>query len=100
MRRREFITLLGCAMAGWPLAARTQRHPPWRIGMLQPGALSPSDSYVEAFRDGLRALGYKEGQDILLEIRWAGGSNEAFVGLAVELVTLKVDVIVTISTPA
>jgi hypothetical protein len=72
----------------------------WRIGMLQPDASSPSDPFVDAFRDGLRGLGYKEGRDILLEIRWARGSNEPLFGLAVELVALKVDVLVTLSTPA
>jgi putative ABC transport system substrate-binding protein len=68
--------------------------------MLEPGASSPSDPFVDAFRDGLRGLGYKEGRDILLEIRWAGGSNEPLVRLAVELVALKVDVLVAVSTPA
>jgi putative ABC transport system substrate-binding protein len=100
MRRREFIALVGSAAASWPLAAHTQPHSVRRIGMLEPGVSSPSDPFVDAFRDGLRELGYNEGRDILLEIRWAGGSNEPLVGLAVELVALKVDVLVTVSTPA
>jgi putative ABC transport system substrate-binding protein len=100
MRRREFITIVGGAALARPLAARTQPRSPWRIGMLEPGASSPSDPFVDAFRDGLRGLGYTEGRDFLLEIRWAGGSNEPLVGLAVELVALKVDVLVTVSTPA
>ena len=100
MRRREFMTFVGGAAVAWPLAARTQPRSPWRIGMLEPGVSSPSDPFVDAFRDGLRGLGYKEGRDILLEIRWAGGSNEPLAGLAVELVALKVDVLVTVSTPA
>ena len=100
MKRREFITLVGSATAAWPLSARAQPRSAWRIGMLEPGPSSPSDPFVDAFRDGLRGLGYKEGRDILLEIRWAGGSNEPFVGLAVELVALKVDVLVAVSTPA
>jgi putative ABC transport system substrate-binding protein len=83
-----------------PLSARAQSRSPRRIGMLEPGVSSPSDPFVNAFRDGLSGLGYKEGRDILLEIRWAGGSNEPLVGLAVELVALKVDVLVTVSTPA
>src|SRR6476660_145204 len=100
MTRRELMTLLGGAVAAWPLAAQAQPRSAWRIGMLEPGASSPSDPFVDAFRDGLRGLGYKEGRDILLEIRWAGGSNEPLVGLAVELVALKVDVLVAVSTPA
>src|ERR1700722_3223850 len=100
MRRREFIALVGSAAASWPLAAQAQPHSVRRIGMLEPGVSSPSDPFVDAFRDGLRGLGYNEGRDILLEIRWAGGSNKPLVGLAVELVALKVDVLVTASPPA
>jgi len=100
MRRREFITVAGSAAVAWPLTARTQPPSARRIGMLEPGPPSQSDPFVDAFRDGLLGLGYKEGQDILLEIRWAGGSNEPLVGLAVELVALKVDLLVAVSTPA
>jgi putative ABC transport system substrate-binding protein len=101
MRRREFMTLLGGAALAWPIAARAvQPRSAWRIGMLEPGPSSPSDPFVDAFREGLRGLGYKEGRDVFLEIRWAGGSNEPLVGLAVELVALKVDVLVAVSTPA
>ena len=100
MRRRDVMLVLGGATVAWPLAARAQHRSAWRIGMLEPNPSSSSDPYVDAFRDGLRGLGYKEGRDVLLEIRWSGGSNELLVGLAVELVALKVDVIVTLSTPA
>jgi putative ABC transport system substrate-binding protein len=100
MRRRQFIKIVGGTAVAWPLAAGTKPRSAWRIGMLEPGASSPSDPFVDAFRDGLRGLGYREGRDILLEIRWAGGSNEPLVGLAVELVALKVDVLVVVSTPA
>jgi|GraSoiStandDraft_5_1057265.scaffolds.fasta_scaffold41170_2 putative tryptophan/tyrosine transport system substrate-binding protein len=98
MRRRDFITLVGGAATAWPFAARAQAR--WRIGMLEPNALSPSDTFVDAFREGLRELGYKEGRDVLLEIRGAGGSNEPLPALARELVALKVDVLLTLSTPA
>src|SRR6267378_3445132 len=93
MRRRDFITFLACTAATWPLLAREQPRSAWRIGMLEPNPSSPSDPFVDAFRDGLRGLGYKEGRDVFLEIRWAGGSNEPLFGLAVELVALKVDVL-------
>ena len=63
-RRREFIALVGTAssLLLWPLSGRAQHRPPWRIGMLEPGTSSPSDPLVDAFRDGLRGLGYKEGR--------------------------------------
>ena len=63
-----------------------------RIGFLRAGA--PPDPHVEAFRQGLRELGYVEGQNIVIEYRWAEGSSTA-ADLAAELVRLKVDVIVT-----
>src|SRR5437016_441919 len=100
MRRRDVMLVLGGATVAWPLATRAQHRSAWRIGMLEPGPSSPSDPFVDAFRDGLRGLGYKEERDVILEIRWAGGSNEPLVGLAGELVALKVDVLVTVSTPA
>lgn len=99
MRRRDFIAFLACTAATWPLLARERLRSDWRIGMLEPNPSSPSDPFVDAFRHGLRGLGYKEGRDVFLEIRWAGGSNEPLFGLAVELVALKVDVLVTVSTP-
>jgi putative ABC transport system substrate-binding protein len=101
MRRREFmkIILVGAAAAR-PLVAAAQSRSVWHIGMLEPGADSQSDPFVDAFRDGMRGLGYKEGRDIVLEIRWAGGSNEPLVRLAAELVALKVDVLLAVSTPA
>ena len=69
-----------------------------RIGVLRPG-LAAGPSY-EAFRQGLRELGYVEGQNIVLEIRDGEAKAERLPDLAAELVRLKVDVIVTSSTPA
>jgi putative ABC transport system substrate-binding protein len=95
MRRREFITLLGCA-AVWPLAARTQqaaRLP--TIGFL--GASTPAAwaPWLAAFVQRLRELGWIEGRTVAIEIRWAEGRSERFAEIAAELVRLKVDVIVT-----
>jgi putative ABC transport system substrate-binding protein len=94
--RRDFITLLGGA-AAWPLAARAQQpRKVWRLGVLQPGA--PPEPLLEAVRDGLRDLGYMEGRDVVLEIRWAEGKLDRLTALAAELVGLKVDVIYAFTT--
>jgi putative ABC transport system substrate-binding protein len=99
MRRREFITLLGTATFGWPLAGRAQQPPKVsRVGVLWPGA--PPDKWDEAFRQGLHAHGYVEGRNIMLEYRWAEGKQERLPELADELARLKVELIVTISAPA
>ena len=77
-----------------PLAGETQQAAKIpRVGLLRPG--SPPDPYVEAFRQGLRDLGYVEPQTIALEYRWAEGRAARLPRLAAELVQLKVDVIVT-----
>jgi putative ABC transport system substrate-binding protein len=98
MRRREFITLLGGA-AAWSLAAQAQQavklH---RIGILSPDL--PPPGFLEAFRQGLRELGYVEGQNIAFEVRSAEGYGQRLAALANELVRLKVDVIVAINTPS
>src|SRR4029450_7625409 len=70
-----------------------------RVGILETGAPSASE-YWRAFHQRLRELGYAEGQTIAFEIRSAGGRNERLLGLAVELVGLKVDIIVTTGAPA
>jgi putative tryptophan/tyrosine transport system substrate-binding protein len=97
MRRREFITLLGGTVAAWPLAAHaaTGQGSPHRIGFL--GLISPSShaSRVAALRAGLRDLGWVEGQNILIEFRWAEGNYDRLPALAEELVRLNVDVLVT-----
>ena len=100
MRRREFITLLGGAAAAWPLAARAQQPAKVpRIGFLFYGSPGPSPE-LDAFRQGLRELGYIEGQNIVIEYRFASGRVERLPELATELVRLKPDVIVTPGTPA
>jgi putative ABC transport system substrate-binding protein len=100
MRRREFITLLGGA-ATWPLAVRAQQAGrTLRVGMLETvsSALKPDD--LAAFQHGLRALGYVEGQNLIIEYRSADGRPERFPELAQELLGLNVDVITTRGTPA
>jgi putative ABC transport system substrate-binding protein len=97
MRRREFITLLGGTAASWPLVARAERVA--RVGYLGlTSATSVQAARIDAFRAGLRELGYVEGKNIEIEFRFAGGDNDRLPGLAAELIGLNVDVIVTYAT--
>jgi putative tryptophan/tyrosine transport system substrate-binding protein len=97
MRRRDFITLLGGAAAAWPVAALGQQAlRVYRIGYLSPTSFDAARQHnLEAFRSGLRELGYVEGQHITLEIRWAEERYDRLPSLAADLVQSKVDVIVT-----
>src|SRR6516162_6180887 len=100
MERREFITLLGGA-AVWPLAARAQQ--PARLPTIgYVGANTPSveSQRIDVFVQRLRELGWIEGRTIAIEVRWAEGRNERFAEIAAEFVQLKVDIIVTVGTPA
>src|SRR5438093_868586 len=100
MRRREFISLLGGAAVGWPVAANAQQAAKVaRIGLLA-GNFPASPHLPEAFRQGLRDLGYVEGRNVVIEYRDAEGKLERLPTLAAELVALKVDVIVAPITVA
>ena len=99
IRRREFIITLGSMTVAWPLVARAQHQPKVpTIGALVIGNISPVEFWRE-FRQGLRDLGYIEGQNIRFEFRSAEGQINRLPELAAELVRLKVDVIVTWFTP-
>ena len=98
MRRREFITLLSGVAMAWPLVARAQSKMP-RIGALYIG-LADAESFKKELRDGLRELGYMEGQNIAFEFRSAEGKLDRLPELASELVRLKVDVIVALYVPS
>src|SRR5260370_25330104 len=99
MRRREFITLLGGAAAVWPLAARAQQSRK-RIGFLGTSSLSLERPLVDAFVESLRELGHVDGENIVIEYRWAEGQDNRLPNLAAELVRLGPDVIVTTGTPS
>jgi putative ABC transport system substrate-binding protein len=99
MRRREFIRLLGGTAMMWPLAARAQQPAKIaRIGFMR--AAGPNEKEFNAFRSGLRALGYVEGQNIVIEQRYAAGVYDRLGEFAAELVRLKMDVIVVDGPPA
>ena len=101
MRRREFITLLGGAATAWPLAARAQPATArvFLIGFLGLPTADSLPKRPEAFRAGLRDLGYQEGRDFVIEYRWADGKYDRLPALLADLIGLKVDVIVTHGTP-
>src|SRR2546429_6619003 len=99
MKRRDFITLLGGTAVTWPLAASAQQSKLARIGVLYIG-LADAESFKKELRDGLRELGYVEGQNIAFEFRSAGGKLDRLPELASELVRLKVDLIVALYVPS
>jgi putative tryptophan/tyrosine transport system substrate-binding protein len=99
VRRRDFIMLVGGAVAGWPLGARAQQGRQRKIGFLCLGTPDPKP-FLEALRAGLHDLGYDEGKDFQLEVRSAGGSAGSLASLASKLVASKMDVIVAFQTPA
>jgi ABC-type uncharacterized transport system substrate-binding protein len=97
IRRREFITLLGGAALAWPLVARAQQHKLPTIGFL--GGATWESEWAATFVQRLHELGWTEGRTIAIEYRWTEGRNERIVEIVAEFVRLKVDVIVTYSTP-
>jgi len=100
MRRREFITLLGGSGAVWPLAARAQQATMPVVGFL--GSDSPElfADRLRAFRRGLKDAGYIESENVVIEYRWANGDNNRLAALAADLVGLRVNVLVSGTTPA
>jgi ABC-type uncharacterized transport system substrate-binding protein len=98
MRRREFMTLFGSAVATWPATARAQQLEPRRIGVLVAGSPDPQP-FWRVFRNALDDLGHVEGKNVQFEFRSAEGNRDKLRELAADLVRLKVDVIVTWQTP-
>jgi putative tryptophan/tyrosine transport system substrate-binding protein len=101
MKPREFISLVGGAVATWPLTAHAQqRSSVPRIGYVFSFTQAEGEQLWQACRQGLRKLGYVEGQNIILEPRWADGLYERLPNIVAELLRIKVDIIVTAATPA
>src|SRR5262245_5595184 len=100
MNRRAFVTGLGAVLAA-PVTARAQRAGRVRIGLMETSAPDPARvAWWDAFRERMRELGYVEGQNVTFETRFADGRIDRLPALAAELVTMKVDVIVTGGNPA
>src|SRR5215475_4240990 len=95
MQRRDFITLLGGVAAAWPQIAHAQPRTIPVVGFLHPGSAEPNASLLAAFRKGLAETGYVEGNNVVIEFRWAHGENSRLGEMAADLVQRQVAVIVT-----
>jgi putative ABC transport system substrate-binding protein len=91
LKRREFITLFASAAAGWPIAVHAQQPTKPVIGFLS--SFSPNARFIAAFNQGLKELGFIEGQNVLTEYRYAEGHYDQLPALAVDLVGRQVTVI-------
>src|SRR5262245_11837511 len=98
MRRREFISLIGGAVA-WPLIARAQQPARPVIGFLRSRSPGESATVVAAFRQGLRETGFIEGQNLGIAFRWAEGRYDRLPALASELVSLPVTLLFAAGGP-
>jgi putative ABC transport system substrate-binding protein len=97
MRRRDFIGVMAGGIVTWPLAAVGQQSgKTWRIGFIA----HRYESFYDGLFDGLRELGYVEGQNLIVERRYAEGHAEQFQEFAAEMVRLKADVVIVVTTPA
>jgi putative tryptophan/tyrosine transport system substrate-binding protein len=102
LKRREFITLLGGAAAAWPLASRAQRPERMRrIGVLMNLAADDpaGQARLTAFLQGLQQVGWTDGRNVHIDIRWGAGAAERIRKFAAELVALAPDVILASGSP-
>jgi putative tryptophan/tyrosine transport system substrate-binding protein len=99
MRRRDFIAL-GSAAAAWSIEARAQQLALPVVGFLGSDSPELTADRLRAFRRGLKDAGYIESENVVIEYRWANGDNSRLPALAAELVDLRVNVLVSVTTPA
>src|SRR5258705_6358155 len=101
MQRRKFIMALGGTVAGAPFAARAQQPAGrvYRVGYLAIGSVEQQLRTIRVFEEGLRNLGYRVGENVVIENRFADGKMERLPALAADLVRLGVDVILTELNP-
>jgi putative tryptophan/tyrosine transport system substrate-binding protein len=100
MRRREVITLLGSAVATWPLMVRAQQPAMPVIGFLGSPSAPEWEPFVIAFQRGLKETGYVEGENVAIEYHWADGQYDRLPALATDLVRRQVVVIFAAGSPA
>src|SRR5262245_30486775 len=94
IHRRSFLTLLGASAAAWPLAARAQVRAPV-VGFLHQTSFADWAPFVDAFREGLKEVGFVEGLNVVIEFRWGEGNADLVPELAADLVRRQVSAIVT-----
>lgn len=93
MKRRDFLGVLGGAVAVWPSAARGQTKPLPVVGFLNSESPDVYAAMVSAFRDGLNEVGFVEGRNVTIEYRWANGHDDRLSAMAIDLVHRRVSVI-------
>src|SRR4051812_8212180 len=99
MKRRRFISLLGAA-AAWPIVARAQQPTTPMVGFLNSQSADGFSGPLRGFRQGLKAMGYVEGENVAIEFRWAENQTDRLPGLAADLLRRRVSVIAAMSTQA
>jgi putative ABC transport system substrate-binding protein len=100
MRRREFIKIVAGSAAAWPFAARAQQPAMPIVGFLNGASAEGYTKFLAEFRRGLNSMGFVEGQNVVVEYRWAEGHYDRLPDLAADLIRRQVAVIAATSTPA